>query len=98
MGIPGASACWRSAARLPHYRCPVAINIAVANCRDRPPKIVMVFGIQYSDERVVETKRHDCHEACAVDDTHLLYGHELAYEGVIGDWCTDEPEPGRLGL
>src|SRR5260370_3729736 len=76
----------------------VAIDIAVANCRDRPPEVVVVLGVQYSDERVVEAKRHERHEARAVDDTHLLCGHELAYEGVIGGWCTDEPEPCRLGL
>src|SRR5258708_139113 len=76
----------------------IAIDIAVANCRDRPPEVVMVLGVQYSDKRVVEPKRHERHEARAVDDTHLLCGYELAYEWVIGDRCTDEPEPGRLGL
>src|ERR1700694_3738394 len=25
----------------------VAIDIAVANCRDRPPEVVMVFGVQH---------------------------------------------------
>src|SRR5207245_4957883 len=33
-----------------------------------------------------------------IDDVHLLCSHELAYERVISSRCTDEPEPGRLGL
>src|SRR5229473_5716817 len=76
----------------------VAIRIAVTNRRDRPPEVVMVLGVQHGDDRVAEPNRHQRHEPRAVDDAHLLCGHELAYEGVIGHRWTDEPEPGRLGL
>src|ERR1700681_3070360 len=75
----------------------VAIDIAVANCRDRPPEVVMVFGVQHSDDRVVESNRLERHEACAVEDTHLLCGHELAHQGLIGQKRTC-PEQCCLGL
>src|SRR6266849_1157575 len=87
--------------RLPgchNIRGRVAIDIAVTNCRDRPPEVVMVLGVQYGDDRVVEPDRLERHEARTVDDTHLLCDHELAYEGVIRHWSTHEPEPGSLGL
>src|SRR4029453_16800845 len=74
------------------------VGIAVANGGDRPPEIVVILGVQYRDERVVEPKRQIRHEARAIDDVHLLYGDELAYERMIGSRCADEPEPGRLGL
>ena len=35
----------------------IAINIAVSNCRDWPPEIVMVLGVEHSDKRLVETNR-----------------------------------------
>jgi len=54
--------------------------------------------VLHGDDRVVEPHRHQRHQPCAVNDTHLLCGHERPYEGVIGDRRTDEPEPGRLGL
>src|SRR5450631_2033585 len=76
----------------------VAMDIAVANCGDRPPEVVMILGVQHSDNCVVEPNRHECHKPRAVDDTHLLCDHELAYEGVIRHWSTHEPEPGSLGL
>src|SRR5215475_5162298 len=34
----------------------VAIDIGVANCRDGPPEVVVVLGIQHSDDRVVKPK------------------------------------------
>src|SRR6266478_8015266 len=76
----------------------VAIDIAVANRCDRPPKVVMVFGVEHGNERIVEPKRHERHEPGAVDDAHLLCRHELAYERMIGWWTGHEPEPGSLGL
>src|SRR3981081_2755419 len=75
----------------------VAIDIAVANCRNRPPEVVMVFSVQHSDDRVVESNRLERHEARAVEDTHLLCGHELAHQGLIGQKRTC-PEQGCLGL
>src|SRR5260370_1096810 len=76
----------------------VAINIAVANCRYWPPEVVMVFGVEHSYERVVEPNRHERHEPRAVAHTHLLCGHELAHERMIGWRTGQEPEPGGLGL
>src|ERR1700737_2767452 len=75
----------------------VPLDIAVAICRDGPPEVVMVFGVQHSDDRVVESNRLERHEACAVEDTHLLCGHELAHQGLIGQKRTC-PEQGCLGL
>src|SRR5258705_5232182 len=62
----------------------VAIDITVANGRDRPPEVVMVLGVQHSNECIIEPKRHERHETRAVHDAHLLCGDELAYEGMIG--------------
>jgi hypothetical protein len=76
----------------------VAVNVAVANCRDWPPEIVMVLGVEHSDQRIVEANRHERHEPRAVADTHLLCGHELAYERVISLWAGHEPELGSFGL
>ena len=69
----------------------VAISVAVANGRDRPPEVVMVLGVQHSDDRVVEPNRNERHEPRAVDDAHLLCDYELAREGVIG-WRTDQSQ------
>src|SRR5579863_9484037 len=76
----------------------VGINIAVANCRDWPPKVVMVLGVEYSDIRVIEANRHQRHKPRAVADTHLLRGHKLAYKRMIGLRTDHEPEPGSFGL
>src|SRR5215813_4295909 len=76
----------------------VAINVAVANCCDWPPEIVIVFGVEHSDERVVKPNRDERHEPRAVLDTHLLGGRELTYERVIGLWTSHKPEPGSFGL
>src|SRR5262249_7820564 len=76
----------------------IAIDIAVAYGRDRPPEIEMVLGIQHSDDRVVEADRPERHEPRAVEDAHLLCGRELAYEGVVRYRRADQPEPGRLRL
>src|SRR5262249_41835277 len=76
----------------------VVIDIAVANGSDRAPELVVIFGIEYGDERVVKPNRHERHEPRAVDDTHLLCGHELAHERMIGWRTRHEPEPGGLGL
>ena len=75
----------------------VAINIAVANGRNRSPEVVMVLGVQYRDDRVVQANDRERHEARAVCDIHLLCGHELTQEGLIAGQRVD-PEPGGLGL
>src|SRR5262245_41739870 len=75
----------------------VAIDVAITNRGDRPPEIVMIFGVQHRDKCVIEAKRHERHETGAVDDVHLLGGDELAYEGVIGGRRAGEPEPRRFG-
>src|SRR5712671_3368260 len=76
----------------------VAVDIAVANGRDRPPEAVMVFRVQHGDDRVVNRKRNERHETRAVEDTHLLCGHKLACERVISRCRTEGPEPRDLGL
>jgi hypothetical protein len=76
----------------------VAIVIAVANCRDGPPEVVMVLSVEHSYERVVEPNRHERHQPSAVADTHLFCGHELAHERMICRWTDHKPETGSLGL
>ena len=58
----------------------------------------MVLGVEYRDQSVVESERHERHEPRAVADTHLLSGYDLTRKGVIGLWSDHEPEPGSLGL
>src|SRR6185295_14056005 len=76
----------------------VGINIPVANCRDWPPEVVMVLGVEHGDVGVVEANRYKRHEPSAVADTQLLRGGELAYEGEISLRTDHEPEPGSFGL
>src|ERR1700730_15482267 len=76
----------------------VAVDIAIADGRDRPPEIVMVLGVQHGDGRIRDPDRHQRHEPRAVDDAHLLGDHELACERVISHRRTDEPKAGNLGL
>src|SRR6516225_3107931 len=83
--------------RLP-FRGVVAVNIAVTDGSDWAPEVVMVLGVEYSDERVVEANRRERHKPRAVADTHLFCGYELAYERMIGWWTNHEPEPSSLGL
>src|SRR5215470_4795051 len=76
----------------------VVVDITVANSSNRPPKVVMVFGVEHRDQRLVEPNRHQRHEPRAVVDIHLLRRHEIAREGVIGWWADHQPELGDLGL
>src|SRR5258707_8357818 len=87
----GLPACLRLCGR-------VAIVIAVADRRDRPPEIVMVLGVQHSDDRISEPYRNEHHETRAVDDIQSLRNHEFANEGVIGPRRSDKPEQGYFGL
>src|SRR6516164_7329537 len=36
----------------------VVVDITVANSSNRPPKVVMVFGVEHRDQRLVEPNRH----------------------------------------
>src|SRR5262249_62248092 len=65
---------------------------------DWPPEVVVVLGVEHSDERLVEANRRERHEPCAVADTHLFCSYELAYERMIGRWADHEPEPRGLSL
>src|SRR5215813_4873086 len=76
----------------------VVVDIAVANSGNRPPKVVMVLGVEHRDQRLVEPNRDQRHEPRAVADIHLLCRHEIAREGVIGWWADHQPKPGDLGL
>src|SRR5262245_13914757 len=75
-----------------------AVDVTVANCRDWPPEVVVVLGVEYSDERVVEADCHERHESRAVGDTHLLRGRQLAQKGVIGLRTGHKPESRGFGL
>ena len=41
----------------------VGIDIAIANCRDRSPEIVVVLGIEHGDQCVVDRNRRERHKA-----------------------------------
>src|SRR6516165_9242467 len=87
--------------RLPTWlaiRGRVTIDIAVTNCRDRPPEIVMVLGVQNRDECVVDGNASEGHKPRAIYDIHPLGNRELSQEGEIGHWTGDEPEACGLGL
>src|SRR5262249_8375893 len=76
----------------------VVIDIGIANCRHRPPEIVVVLGIQHGDQCVVGCEGGECHEPRAIDDIHAFGPRQLADEGVISDRPRDEPEAGSLSL
>src|SRR5437763_4502128 len=50
----------------------VAVDVAVANGRNRPPEVVMILAIQHGDDRVVKANRYKRHETRAFDDAQLL--------------------------
>ena len=57
----------------------IAVNIAVANCRDGSPEILMVFGIQHRDQCVVEG-RHRTGSAADQDLRAGLLAEMLRYQ------------------
>ncbi len=75
----------------------VAINVTVANGSDRSPEVVLVLGVQYRNDGVVQANGRERHEARAVHDIHLFCCRELTQEGLIAGQRVD-PEPGSLGL
>src|SRR5439155_13449185 len=76
----------------------VAVVVAIADGGDRSPEVVVVLGVQYSNDRIGDPNRDQRHEPRTVDDTHLLRDHQLPDKRMIGHRWTDQPEPGRLGL
>src|SRR5215813_8771680 len=55
----------------------VAIDIAVPNCRDGSPEIVVILGIQHGDQCVIDRNPRERHETRALADSHLLGSREL---------------------
>src|SRR5882757_6784978 len=76
----------------------IAVDIAIANGCDGAPQLVVVLGIQYRDQCIIQRDSRDRHESRALNDVHLLGDCELPQEGMIRGRARHEPEAGSLGL
>src|SRR5262245_47979899 len=76
----------------------VVVDIAIANGRDWAPEIVMIFGIEHGDVSVVQTNRHQGHEPRAIENAHLLGGHESTNKRMVGIWACHKPKTSGLRL
>src|SRR5712691_1540219 len=76
----------------------IAVDVAIANGGDGTPEPVVVLGIQYRDQCIIDRESCDRHKSRALKDVHPLGHRELSQEGMIGDGASHEPEAGSLGL
>src|SRR6266850_5504910 len=76
----------------------IVVIVAIADRRDRPPKVVMILGIEHRDERIRDRRRSKSHEAGAVEDIHSLRGDELPSNGIVAHRPGDQPKLRILGL
>src|SRR5262245_19388870 len=83
--------------RIPFGRV-VAVEVAVANRSDWPPKIVVVLGVEDGDIRVVYSLRHRRKQAGVLRDIPPGHGGNRAHDPVIDRGLRRFPETGDLGL
>src|SRR6476620_7760461 len=76
----------------------IVVGIAVPDRRARAPELIMILGVEASDERVGDRCGDQRHEPCAVDELHRLRSYRLANDGVVADRPSDQPELRIFGL
>jgi hypothetical protein len=76
----------------------MVVEVAVADGGDRPPEVVVVFGIEHGHEGVGLGDGDQGHEAGAVEEVEVPGAGELAHQRVVDGRPGCQPEAGVLGL
>src|SRR5262249_39193 len=76
----------------------VAVDVTVADCGDRSPELVVIFGVEERHGAVGLRHRVERHEPRAVDHAQLLEHNKLAGQRLVGWRPEHQPESGGLGL
>src|SRR6516225_4598311 len=79
-------------------RVRIPVEIAIADRRDRSPKVITVFGIKNCNVGIRQGRGVHRHKARAVEEFQMACRNDLPSDGVIGLRAGHEPEPRRLGF
>jgi len=86
----------RLPSRLRGYRR-IAAQIAVSNCGDGPPEVIMILAIHHGDVGVCFRHGDECHKSCAIHDVHFPGHDQLARDRMVGHGSGNQPEPRIFG-
>src|SRR6202171_6037316 len=62
----------------------IAGQVAITNCSDGPPEVIVILGIHDCDVGVCFRHGDERHKSCAVRDIHFLGYDQLARDGMVG--------------
>jgi hypothetical protein len=92
---------WRYIYRLPRRIALggwIAIDIPIADCRDRSSEFVGILGLKQRDSGIGFCHRGQRHQMRAVTNVHILGDHNLTFELVRHDGVGCDPEACFLSL